>query len=265
MRDRITGLMQSFPGDLNVVEGDHALFGLLMLLVSLARNQYDVSCLGFMNRQFDGAATVGLQRIADASALQPGQRVVHDGDRVLAARIVAGEHDEIAAATGSFAHERPLGAIAVATATEHGNDSTRPAALMQEVMRHRCEVANGVVRVSVVNDYGERLTEIEPLKTPRHMGNLIGSFGNGVRLHVARVGSGGRGYQVVHIHPAQERTPDGNLSLRCHQLEADPAATDLQLFGMEIASFDAVGNDLVMMLAKFHEALPVFVFDVDHD
>ena len=70
------------------------------------------------------ASAIALRRssfdaVLHPSLLQPHQRVVDDRERILAARIVGGEHHEIAAPPRRFAHQRTLGAIAIAAAAEH--------------------------------------------------------------------------------------------------------------------------------------------------
>ena len=80
--------------------------------------------LRFANRQRDRLAPVGFQRIARAAALQAGQRVVHDVEGILAARIVAGQDHEIAAVHRRLAHQRTLAAIAVAAAAEDRDDAS---------------------------------------------------------------------------------------------------------------------------------------------
>ena len=134
---------------------------------------------------------------------------------------------------------------------------------MQEIMGHRREVADGVVGVRVVHDHGERLAQIEPLEAAGDVSDLVRSFGDGVRFHVARVSSGGGGHQVVHVDPAQHRAPDGNLALRRNQLEANPVAADFQVLGVKVAAIDAVRNHFVVLLAERQQALAVLVFDVD--
>src|SRR5208337_5039709 len=105
-------------------------------------------------------------------ALQARQSVVHDGDGVLAARIVTRQDYEIAATSGGFAHQRTLGAVAIATATEYGDDASRPAPLVEEVVGHGRQVADGIIRVGIVHDHRERLPKVEPLEASGDVRNL---------------------------------------------------------------------------------------------
>ena len=181
-------MLQRPHGNFHVVEGHHTFFRDLMLFVALACNENDIACLGFMNGQLDRFPAVWLQSEANFSALQSGKSVVHDGDGVFAAGVVAGKDDEVATASCGLTHQRALGAVAVAAASENSQDSPGPAALVKEIMCDGREVADGVVGVSVVHDHRKWLTKIEPLETASDMGNLVSSLGNGVRLHVAGVG-----------------------------------------------------------------------------
>src|SRR5271165_745115 len=157
MRSRVSGVLQSFLGDLDVVEGNHTFPGHLMFLVALTRDKNDVPCLGIVYSQLDSLMPVRLQRVAGAGALQPWQRVVHDGDGVFTARVVAGQNYEVAASSCGFAHQRPLGAIAIAATSEDGDHASRPTPLIEEIVGHCREVADSVVGVGIVYDHSERL------------------------------------------------------------------------------------------------------------
>ena len=176
MRSGVSGVLQGLLGHFYVIEGNHTLSRHLMFLVALARDQDDVTRLGFVNGQLDRFAAVRLECVADASALQSRQGVVHDGDGIFTARIVAGKHDEIAAVARGFAHQGALGAVAVATATEYGDDATRTAALVQKIVRDCRQVTDGVVGVRIVDDHGKGLTEVEPLETTGDVRDLVGGF-----------------------------------------------------------------------------------------
>src|ERR1035441_7459815 len=99
-------------------------------------------------------------RLERARAPQP-QRVVHDGQRIFGARVVAGEDDEVAGFGGCLAHEGTLGAVAVAAAAEEGDD-----ALWVEPASHGNDVAQRVVGVRVIHHDDEGLAFIDALETP---------------------------------------------------------------------------------------------------
>src|SRR6516225_3426377 len=149
MRNCVSGMYEGLSSYFHVVEGNHTLAHLLVFLVALACDQDNVTSFGLVNGQLDGLPAVGLQSVADTSALQSGQSVIHDGNGIFASRIVAGEDDEVTSVPSRFAHEGPFGAVAVAAAAEHGDNASRSAALVQEIMRYGGEVPNGVVSVSI--------------------------------------------------------------------------------------------------------------------
>ena len=87
--------------------------------------------------------------------------------RIFAARIVGGQHDEIAAASGRLAHQRTLGAVAIAAATEHCDDSGGRSAARDELAGQGGEIAQRIVGMSIVHDHGERLAAIDALEIVR--------------------------------------------------------------------------------------------------
>src|SRR5271166_3480798 len=247
MRGSVSGVMQGFAGDFNIVEGKHTFARHLMLLVALAGDKDDVTGLGLVDGQLDCFQAVRLQRVACPGALQSRQGVVHDGDGIFAARIVTGQDHEVASLSRRLAHQGPLGAVTITAASEDGNHAPRSATLAQKVMRHCGEIADGIVSVCVVNDHGERLPKIEPLKAAGDLSDLIRSFGDGTGPYVPRISSSGGGHKVVYVDPSQQRAPDGNLTLRRDHLETDSIMADLQVLGVEVAMIDAVSNHLVVV------------------
>ena len=144
--------------------------------------------LRFVNGQRNGFSAIGLQHILGAAALQAGQGVVHDVERVFTARIVAGQDHEVAARSGRLAHQRPLAAVAVAAASENRDDPACASPLRQKVARQRGQVAQRVVGVGVVHDDGEGLAHIDSLETSCDPVQLIGGFRDGARLDIASIG-----------------------------------------------------------------------------
>ena len=61
---------------------------------------------------------IRLDQVRRVMATQPYQGIVHDGERVLGARIVAGQDHEIALLRGRLPHQRTLGPVPVSTAPE---------------------------------------------------------------------------------------------------------------------------------------------------
>ena len=109
------------------------------------------------------ACAIGLDDVRHVDAADAHQGVVHDGQRIFGARIVAGQHHEVAGLGGRLSHQRTLGAVAIAAAAEKRDD-----ALGVEAARHRDDVAQRVVGVRVVHHDDERLAFIHALEAPGH-------------------------------------------------------------------------------------------------
>src|SRR5579863_3160396 len=90
----------------------------LQLLVTLSGEENDISRPCFTDGQRNRLVAIDLDGIFRSGSLETYLGVVDDGAGVLAAGIVGGEHDKIAAAPGCLAHERTLGTVAVAATTE---------------------------------------------------------------------------------------------------------------------------------------------------
>src|ERR1019366_7617115 len=104
---------------------------------------------------------IGFDDIGNVDTADADQGIVHDGQRIFRARVVAGEDHEVAGLGGGLSHQRTLGAVAVATAPEE-----RDYALGVEPARHRYHVAQRVVGVRVVHHDDEGLAFIHPLEAP---------------------------------------------------------------------------------------------------
>src|SRR4029077_7280856 len=115
--------------------------------------------------------------------------VIHDCKRIFAARIVRGQDYEIATPSGSFAHQRTLGPVAVAATAEHSDDSTLLSCLLNEFSRQCSQISQRVVGMGIVDDYGERLLAIHPLETSRHADEFRRSSRDFFRLAVPSIRS----------------------------------------------------------------------------
>ena len=132
-----------------------------------ARDQHNVSCFGFVDRPIDSAAAIRLQGVTRAATLQAGEHIIHDVQRILVSRIVAGKHHEVAATSRRFAHQRTLAAITVATAPENRDHPPGTPALDEKIPGHRGQVAQRVVGMRIVHDDGKRLAKVHTLEAPR--------------------------------------------------------------------------------------------------
>ena len=97
---------------------------------------------------------------------EAGQHVTENVQRILAARIVRGEDDEIASFSCSAAHERALGFVAVASAAEEGDDFSTGDGY--KFASQSGEIAEGIVGVGVIDYDGEVLAGVDGLETSGH-------------------------------------------------------------------------------------------------
>jgi len=75
------------------------------------------------------------------------QDVVDDAARLLVARVVGGDDDDVAQPAGHRAHQRPFGAITIPSAAEHGDEPP-----LGQSSRRLEQVSKRVVCVGVVHD-----------------------------------------------------------------------------------------------------------------
>src|SRR4051812_13729329 len=100
--------------DLAVVEWNRTILKNLIGLVAFTGEDYNISGRGVFYGFSDGSLTVGLRRVRRIVAPQADHCVVHDGERIFAARIIGGENHVVAEFSRRHSHQRPLGAIAIA-------------------------------------------------------------------------------------------------------------------------------------------------------
>ena len=184
--------------------------------------------------------------------------------RIFAARIVGGEHDEIAAPPGGLAHQRTLGAVAVAAATEHSDDSPRTSVARDELARQSSEIAQRVVGVSVVDDDGEGLAAIDALKSSGDMGQST-RFPSTIasRIAAARITGGRCSENVVDIHAADERREDRNLFLRRDHIEARAARRDVDILRVKVAALPAIGqHHRTLLAAELGQLRAIFIVEI---
>src|ERR1700681_5115263 len=89
--------------------------------MSAARDQHNVSWIRCGGRQRDGGFAIRLGAVSRPRALQPHDSVINDGKRIFAARIVRGQDYEIAAPSGSLAHQGALGPVPIAATAKNGD------------------------------------------------------------------------------------------------------------------------------------------------
>src|SRR4249920_1861352 len=110
----------------DVVERQRAIADDLVFLVPLARDQHDVAGTGHLDGLGDRRAPIddrqqSLRAVPPRVRRNPAADLLDDPVRILAARVVRRDHDEVAEAPRDGAHQRTLRAIAIAAAPKDGD------------------------------------------------------------------------------------------------------------------------------------------------
>ncbi len=143
-----SALAQDAARHFAVIEINGAVPQHLVGLVALAGQQHDVAGPRLVESALDRNRAVGLNQVLRIGLLQAHHRIVDSPQRVFTARVVAGEHDNIARAPGRLAHQRALGAVAVAATAKQGDDA--PGGV--ELPRGGQQVTQRVVGVRIIDD-----------------------------------------------------------------------------------------------------------------
>src|SRR5207244_8138534 len=123
----------------------------LVVLVPLAGHQDEIARARVADGERDRRAPVWFDDVAGhARGTHALLDVREDAQRILGARVVGGEDDEVAPPRGGLAHEGPLAPVAVAAAAE---DRDQPPA--RERTEHVERTRERVGRVCVVDHHGE--------------------------------------------------------------------------------------------------------------
>lgn len=203
--------------DLPVVEVQGHVGELLRRLVALARHDHDVAGPGGAQRPGDRRPAVRLDDELGGSG-HPGADLLDDCDRILAARIVGRQHDDVGEARGDRAHHGPLAAIPVPAATEHDDDArlvghVRPGAFGAHRGQHLLEAGRGVGVVDDRDHPARALDGLEPAGNPLHLPEPLD---DGVRFDTEGPGRARRGERVRDVEIAAE--------VELHQPLAQPEA-----------------------------------------
>src|ERR1700761_7230465 len=91
--------------------------------MSLTGEKDDVARFSGANGALDGGAAILFDDEGRVGLSNTRDDLVDDGRRPLAARVVAGDDDEIAGFGSDTAHLRALGTVAIAAAAEEGDDT----------------------------------------------------------------------------------------------------------------------------------------------
>src|SRR5205823_8209924 len=109
--------------DLNVFEWHSVIGKLLVILVTFARDQYDVTWLGELDRARNCRRPIGdlLKMIVPKTFFDVGDDFV----RIFFARIIGRDDRVIGFLIDDLSHQRPFLTIAISAATENDDEATR--------------------------------------------------------------------------------------------------------------------------------------------
>src|SRR5271165_3738372 len=182
-----------------VVKMYDAIFQHLIRLVALAGQYHDIVRFGFFESGANRFFAIRLGDVRRVDAAQPHHGVVHDGERIFGARIVRSQHHEIASLPRGHAHQRTLGAVAIASAAEQGDDARR-----LQRPRHRDGVFQCVVGVRVVHHDEKRLACVYFFKSPRDVAALRDAARDGVPIEAITQRCSARRHDVIGVNPAYQ-------------------------------------------------------------
>ena len=138
----------------------------------LAGDHDHVPALSLGDREADRGAAVGLDAVLAAALTRARLDVGDDRERILGARVVAGQDREIGDRGGRRSHQGSLGAVAVSPATEHDDQSSR-----RQRARRLQHGTDAIRRVGVVHHHQEVLSglhRLDPARHPRDGGQTLG-------------------------------------------------------------------------------------------
>src|SRR5579872_2022800 len=228
---------EQVPRDLAVIERNRAVPKNLVRLVALAGDHHDVARPGQRQRAPNRETPVRL-----ALKVPPrgtGLDLADDRPRVLAARIVGGEHGVVGKRRPDASHDRPLRPVAVAAAAEH-----RHAAARCDLAGEAQHLLESVRRVRVVHDDRKRLPLVHELATAGHAGHGLERAAHNLRRDPARERHRRRRERVGDVEPARKRQHQWHASARPHDGTArSPRAEREPLRAHIRALLDPVGPD----------------------
>src|SRR5581483_46495 len=141
------------PGDLAVAGDDHG------ALVAFAGDQDDVAGAGLGEGQRHGGAAVHFDDVV--AAVRAGFNLGDDLARVLGVRVFVGQDEEVGQAGSGRAHDRALGAIALAGAAENNEQPT--ARGFGQGAAFREDTLERIWRMRVVDQHAEGLAGVDAL------------------------------------------------------------------------------------------------------
>src|ERR1051326_7458939 len=133
----------------------------------LAGDQDDVAGHGLYQSMADGLSAVRLDLMTRAGLPQAEQGIFDNLQWLFTARIVRSQDHKVTSLARRLAHQRALGAIAIAAATKYRNHPAQSQASTRKVAGDGCEVTQCLIGVGVVHHHRERLAAIDFFKPPR--------------------------------------------------------------------------------------------------
>src|SRR6185437_7393074 len=201
----------------------------LYLFMSLSGEQDDVARLCGADRALDSSSAVLFDDEWCIGLADAGDDLLDDRGRALAARVVAGDDDEVAGFRSRQAHLLTLGAVAVAATAEEGNDTA--AVDTNAVASKRNEIAESIVGVRVVNDDAEACA-FRACYDLEAAGNLAQRRSRTCDLFERQAASesGAHGREeVIDIHAAAQWRLNGDRSVGSDEVEAGVTHCEVQV------------------------------------
>src|SRR5439155_13539949 len=198
-------LAQNLLRDLHIIKGDRTIPHHLHFFVALASDHHYVPRTGFMNRESYGRFAIRLRLIFRSRALQANHGIVNNCERIFAARVIGGQHNEIAAPTGGLAHYGTFGTIPVASAAKHGDYLAYLASTPDKLATEGREIAKCIVGMGIVHDDRKRLFAIDSLKAAGDASQRFDAACDSLLIAITRISRGRRSQDVVHVHLSDKR------------------------------------------------------------
>src|SRR5438034_8970596 len=181
--------------DLDIVERDRVIAELLIIFVTLARNQYNVSWTRERNGAIDrlGAINHFFIPIRAKALFDLGDNRI----RIFLARIIGGDDGVVSKAICHLGHERALLPVAIAAAAENRNQ-----ALRLELAQSFENVPQRVGRVRIIHEDLELSSGGYEFQPSRHLRRLSETQYSISQVDTQNVGRSQRRYRISHIKPA---------------------------------------------------------------
>ena len=220
-------------------------------------DQHQVSGFGHHDGQVNGLSAIDLHRELRHVA-HAAHGLVDDVLRVLAARVVAGDHTVIGEFLGDRAHAGPLGDVAVAATAEHHDH-----ALLRELLHGLQDVLQGVVGVGVIDEDGEILALVHRFEPPADRREIRNALGNRGRLDPQRRRHRRRRHTVIDVMLSRERTRQVHFSPRRGELEPTSRQARLEVRHPDVGRAPKTEPNHPGPCRPDH-LLPVFVIRIDN-